>query len=126
MKFLDKIFIYLYWAERTEKGRQWMILAFEKVIAIFFNTLINVFIGIIIKLLGIKSGLPAKIILSALFSFFLSIKFAEKYYTDEKQKLILKKHEKPGPIKYLILAVLILGGVFLLILSMFFLGYILK
>jgi hypothetical protein len=124
MKFLDKLYLYIYYCSDKGKGSRLVDLTFSKIFIMPIFGLLSLIISLICSVFHFDIKIAGILILSGIGSFFLSEWIDNKYYTDDKKSKILLQYKKPGVIKYLILVASTFGGVVIGLIGFLFSGII--
>jgi uncharacterized protein YneF (UPF0154 family) len=126
MILFDKIYVFIYWcvSKRLSPERT-TIWALNYLLFPVLSGFLVFILSVLFWLLSIKIGLPIIIVIGLIASFFLSEKLIERYYTDERQKQIIKANNKPGLYRYLVFIFLIFTMLILMILFSILAGIIL-
>lgn len=126
MILFDKIYIFIYWCvSKKLSPEHTTIWALNYLLFPVLSGLLVFILSVFIWLLSIKIGLPIIIVIGLIGSFFLSEKLIEKYYTDERQKQIIRVNIKPGFYRYLVFLFIVLITLLLMILFFLLAGIIL-
>ena len=121
MKILDRLYLNFYWCWNTEKGGELKDASLEKVIMIIFWAITFIILCVLLALMKVDLMLRWQLIISAIIPFFLSGMLMRIYFTKDRKLNIINKNDKPGNLKYLVFALVLLLATGLLFLS-FFLG----
>ena len=124
MRLLDKIYLNVFWCGNKGKGGGLIDEEYEKLLMIILWSILMIVTSLLCAIIKLDIKIYGLIIISSVISFFASGKIFNKYYTEERKRLILSTYHKPGRIKYLIIITLILFSMAFLIIGSIISGII--
>jgi len=124
MNLLDKIYLNIFWCGNKGKGGGLIDGELDKLLMIILWSILMIITSLICAVIKLDIKIIGLIIISGVISFFSSEKIFNKYYTQDRKRLILSTYQKPGRIKYLILISLIIFSMAFLIIGSIISGII--
>ena len=108
MKLFDKIYLNIFWCGNKGKGGGFIEGELDKLFMIILWSILMIITSIICAIIKLDIKIAGLLIINGIISFFASEKIFNKYYTEDRKRLILSTYQKPGRIKYLVLISLII------------------
>ena len=124
MKLFDKIYLNIFWCGNKGKGGGFIEGELDKLFMIILWSILMIITSIICAIIKLDIKIAGLLIINGIISFFASEKIFNKYYTEDRKRLILSTYQKPGRIKYLVLISLIIISLAFLIIGSLISGVI--
>jgi len=125
MKSLDNIYLNIYWVINKKLNAQnTVIWTLNVLLCPPLIGFIVFFFELLFGVITLHLDLKFIILIASFISYFLSEKLIKKYYTKDKQKVIIQNNEKPGFYRYLVFAFLLWLSLFLMVIFSLMAGVI--